>query len=508
MTSRNTPIHVGRQTGVLLRLLAVIALVCSGMVAWAQPLIPHHDSIEWMVHDSSQIGIGTIEFSSHSTDLYAPLRLNVERVLKGAPQKSTNFIAKFRYTPDHDLVKLLAEHTWVIVCLKPSASIRDGETPFAKFPLAPRTGFEHTSISPIDGAKDHALFGMDGQAIVDPNAIVSKFDNVVRTEKTNLNLKSKSASLGGMVLMVPIDERLEAQARAWINSSDIFRRTAGVECLQFFKSSANITLAKKLLDDRQTRSTTFGEPDDAVNIRAVREAAKDLLDEWGIGWEPKPMTVNLEMVLVLPGEFVSGVVGTDVPQVVKKISIAGFWIAKNDVTVGQFRAYCKATRYHFNWDKFRPRFGWKDDHPMVYVTWSEARNYCRWIGGDLPTAAEWEKATRGTDGRRFPWGDKFDAKKLHGWPATLWSYRETAPVGSYPAGASPYGCLDMVGNVMQWCLDGPKSDPKQRFVRGPGWDSSQEWEVLRAYGFQSYLDSRAQALGFRVAATKRLKDRK
>ena len=91
VTSRNTPIHVGRQTGVLLRLLAVIALVCSGMVAWAQPLIPHHDSIEWMVHDSSQIGIGTIEFSSHSTDLYAPLRLNVERVLKGAPLESNVF---------------------------------------------------------------------------------------------------------------------------------------------------------------------------------------------------------------------------------------------------------------------------------------------------------------------------------------------------------------------------------------------------------------------------------
>ena len=142
------------------------------------------------------------------------------------------------------------------------------------------------------------------------------------------------------------------------------------------------------------------------------------------------------------GEFAAGWAAPGFGrQTTRKIRLDGFWIAKNDVTVSQFFDYCAASGYKFDWDGRRPDWFWEaDDRPMVAVTSEEARAYCKWAGGDLPTEAQWEKAARGTDGRLFPWGNDWQINSCScsqdGGEKT-----EPAPIGSFPKGASPYGCL-------------------------------------------------------------------
>ena len=155
-----------------------------------------------------------------------------------------------------------------------------------------------------------------------------------------------------------------------------------------------------------------------------------------------------EMVYVPAGPFVIGLYhGLNESGIV---TMDAYWIFKNDVTVAQFRKFCRATGRKM---PDPPPWGWKDNHPVVNVSWNSAKAYCDWARVRLPTYAQWEKAARGTDGRNYPWGDKGDPGKLRYSKEQEGDAGSTAPVGSFPAGASPCGCLDKAGNVFQWCAD-------------------------------------------------------
>jgi len=172
-----------------------------------------------------------------------------------------------------------------------------------------------------------------------------------------------------------------------------------------------------------------------------------------------------EMVYVPAGEFLMGTPEEDVdalrekygglqirlkaetPQ--HKVYLDAFYIDRTEVTNTQYRkcveaGACSQPQITDPWYNDPNRA----EHPVVFVDWNQANDYCRWAGKRLPTEAEWEKAARGTDGRVYPWGNEWDRNKLN-WDTIYF----TTAVGSYPAGASPYGALDMAGNVWEWMAD-------------------------------------------------------
>ncbi len=174
------------------------------------------------------------------------------------------------------------------------------------------------------------------------------------------------------------------------------------------------------------------------------------------------------MVYVPAGEFLMGSndCADAIPQ--HRVYLDGYWIYKTPVTVAQYRQYCQATRRVLQKMPKAPRWGWIDDHPMVHISWHDAQAYCTWAGVRLPSETEWEKAARGTDGRKYPWGNVWDTNRLCCSKMKPGDAGSTSPVGNYPSGASPYGCLDMAGNVWEWCED-QVDDDRWRASRGGSW---------------------------------------
>ncbi len=247
------------------------------------------------------------------------------------------------------------------------------------------------------------------------------------------------------------------------------------------------------------------------------------------------------MVFVPEGPFIMGSSDADIAAITRAdprsqpgllanerprrtVSLNGYWIYKTEVTVAQYRRFCSETGRKM---PEPPNWGWKDDHPMVNVAWSDAMAYARWAGADLPTEEEWEKAARGADGRFFAWGntwpppqgvgnfaDVTTKRKYRTWvvlDAYDDGYAETAPVGAFPKGASPYGVLDMAGNVWEWCAD--SADPQSRSsgnvqqarfrsVRGGSWSNYGADFLHAARRHRKEATERDHNLGFRCVVRK------
>ncbi len=226
-----------------------------------------------------------------------------------------------------------------------------------------------------------------------------------------------------------------------------------------------------------------------------------------------PAGGDMELVYVAPGDFIMGsdemlrFNWTWISPLHTHPMPRGYWIGRGAVTWAQYRAFCHAT------GRSEPELPWwasleeapkvLDDHPVVMVSWHDADAYCKWAHLDLPTDAEWEKAARGDDGRRYPWGDDWDEVESPGERCNFFDaacpgdrikppgarylmdeagkyngsgierdkvHRDgfpfTSPVGSFSKGASPCGALDMAGNVSQWCADWYEENAYKRYANG------------------------------------------
>lgn len=221
------------------------------------------------------------------------------------------------------------------------------------------------------------------------------------------------------------------------------------------------------------------------------------------------------MVLVPAGEFTMGTnqsekIGPNIPRAHNdarpehKVLLPAFYLDKTQVTNAQYQAYCQATQYppppHWRDGEFPPG---EEEFAVTHINWHESAAYAAWAGKRLPTEAEWEKAARGTDKRLFPWGNKWDAKRV------VWDRSRGFKVGTKPEGASPYGALDMAGNVFEWTSSWYEAYPNAphhfeefgeqlKVIRGGGFAGGKEL-ALTHYRSIASPNARSDLIGFRCA---------
>lgn len=215
---------------------------------------------------------------------------------------------------------------------------------------------------------------------------------------------------------------------------------------------------------------------------------------------------GIEMALVPAGEFMMGDdSGQDYERPAHIVYLDAFYMDTYEVTNKLYRdcvnaGVCRPPEYTGSETRSsyfeNPEY---DDYPVIYVSWEMASNYCKWRDAELPTEAQWEKAARGTDGRRYPWGEGIDCSKANYLDLRTGScVGDTTAVGSYESGKSPYGLYDMAGNVWEWVADwysesyyreSPPANPlgpdsgQHRMLRGGGWPG----QIYHLYTFGRHV---------------------
>jgi iron(II)-dependent oxidoreductase len=194
---------------------------------------------------------------------------------------------------------------------------------------------------------------------------------------------------------------------------------------------------------------------------------------------------------------------SEVPQ--KEINLPAYQIDRYPVTNEQYYQFSRDTGCTppFHWKSARPPAALQN-HPVCMVNLDHARAYAEWAGKRLPTEAEWEKAARGTDGRLFPWGNEFKPDACC-WNRSGRNGITTDPVDAHPEGASPYGVVDMAGNLFEWCSDGPviqddddRAVKSTAFLKGGSWITTEILDLRpAARGNSGHINNTSSFYGFR-----------
>ncbi len=342
-------------------------------------------------------------------------------------------------------------------------------------------------------------------------------ENITRAEPIKITEPLKT-------LKTKIQAKIEEKKQKELKKKDdlAYKKASAQNTIAAYQAYLDKYTSGSHMNEAENKLTEFKKmPDDVRKVAAgtakvikVYETKKDLWEaDYGDG---------IIMVYIPAGTFTMG--SNDYPDEKSphEVDLGGYWLGKTEVTKKQFELFVKDKVYvteaeesggAYTWtgEKWEPKEGidWKnpgfkqdENHPVVCVSWNDAVEYCEWLSGKkgvnfkLPTEAQWEKAARGTDQRKYPWG-KNDPYYNGEWYANYvahdsWERRRedgfefTSTVGFYPQGASTYGLLDMAGNVWEWCSDwygsdyykninAPKKNPPgplgdtTRVLRGGSW---------------------------------------
>jgi eukaryotic-like serine/threonine-protein kinase len=267
---------------------------------------------------------------------------------------------------------------------------------------------------------------------------------------------------------------------------------------------------------------------------------------------------GMVMVNVPGGEFLMGAKvsekrATDEERPLHIVLVDNFWIDRTEVSNAMFATFIEESGYQTDAEKAGWGYVWTKDgrteaagadwmhpqgqdssldgleeYPVMLVSWNDATAYCTWVGRRLPSEAEWEKAARGIDGRFYPWGEEFDSSFANVDDEEVFDeymvdcsasgcdgYAKSSPVGSFEAGASPYGVLDMAGNLWEWTADyyerfyytkassnnpqGP-AEGDRHVLRGGSWLNS-DYDISTTYRAGNIPDYRSDKLGFRCVVS-------
>jgi len=284
------------------------------------------------------------------------------------------------------------------------------------------------------------------------------------------------------------------------------------------------TREKKLAEEKARKANEVREK------KLAQKRAREIARKKKLAENP----AGIEWIKIPAGEFTMGSNDYEDEKPSHKVYLDEYYIAKTPTTNAQFKKFVDAGGYKKK-AYWSPR-GWRwlvDDHngiplkkilgiqytqprywnekewnalsqPVVGVSWYEAEAFCEWAKCCLPSEAEWEKAARGTDGRTYPWGNQAPRKNLANFAKNI---GKTTPVGKYsPAGDSPYGCVDMVGNVGEWCADNYIVSPSDFFeiLRGGAWDG--DTTSLRVAHQSFYgLEHCSFSIGFRCSLKSKIR---
>jgi formylglycine-generating enzyme required for sulfatase activity len=260
----------------------------------------------------------------------------------------------------------------------------------------------------------------------------------------------------------------------------------------------------KLTQEASTKKAEKISQEEPAFIEEVKSKGAQVKPIGKDSWEAYYPDYDITMIYIPAGEFMMGQTDEEKKWLIgqigekdynsyyadetplHKVYLDGYWIGKYEVTFAQYDRYCNETKIEKTDDE-----GWgRENRPVINVSWNEAGAYCQWLSDktglqfNLPTESQWEKAARGNDQRKYPWGGREPDKDLANFSFKV---GKTTPVGSYPAGASPYGLLDMAGNVWEWCSDRYEAGYyKNSPLKNPTGPAGGSYRVFRGGGWHYY----------------------